>query len=132
MPDATMRRILRTQNLEGDAKYKALAVLLTSYQRSGDMRNWDSYRDKIADEIRETLATILKECRRNGFVGPVVINGAIRFRQIRTYGNMSGDMCTLCSRECSIREMIDSGELKRIKAKDSGYNEAEKLKRCWQ
>jgi len=105
---------------------------LLAYQRGGDMRRWDEFRHKIPDDLLASWGTVLIECRRNGFVNPHVFNGEIVWDQILDNGSgerRNADYCTLCERDCKRRELIDSGETKRLRILNPGYHEKPP---CWE
>jgi len=111
------------------ADYNALVQHIEAYQKAGDMRMWDSYAAKIPQALREKWSQVLLECRRNGFIAPYVYDGKLIWRQIRTHGPMTDDLCTTCDRECKTREMIDSGEAKWRAVNIKGWREP---KKCWE
>jgi len=60
-----------------------------------------------------------------------VFNGEIVWDQILDNGSgerRNADRCTLCERCCTRREMIDSGETKRLRILNPGYHEKPP---CW-
>ena len=125
-----MRRILQASKLQDSAEYKSIAEYLATYQRQGDYRRWDEFRNKIPLELLKIWGDILIECRRNGFCLPRAENNQIMWRQVISTNKIrNGDLCTMCDRECSIRERLDSGEAKRIRLMDS---EAKEARKCWQ
>jgi hypothetical protein len=120
-----MRRIFKM------GEYEAMVSYLLAYQRAGDMRRWDEFRHKIPDDLLTAWGTVLIECRRNGFVNPHVFNGEILWDQILDNGSgerRNADRCTLCERDCKRRELIDSGETKRLRILNPGYHEKPP---CW-
>ena len=130
LPETTMRRILQASKLSDSSDYKSIVGYLTAYQRQGDNRRWDEFRNKIPPELLKMWGDILIDCRRNGFCLPRAENDQIRWRQvINTNDIPNGDLCSMCYRECSIRERMDSGEAKRIRLMEKGIEET---KKCWQ
>ena len=120
-----MRRIIRD-----DEDYKSIVGFLTTYQRQGDNRTWDHFRNKMPPEILKIWGDLLIECRRNGFVAPRAEGGKIVWKQlIGTNDIRNGDLCTMCDRDCAIRERMDSGEAKRIRLMNHRVEEG---KKCWQ
>ena len=117
-----MQRITTSHSIQ------AIKGFLTTYQRSGEHKSWDVFREKIPAPILEAWGLILSECRRNGYVGPVVkggdftdkqfMGGKIVFQQILTTSDKPLDQCTLCERECLRRDEIGSGEAKRMHGKN--------------
>ena len=125
-----MRRILQASKLQDSAEYKSIAEYLATYQRQGDYRRWDEFRNKIPLELLKIWGDILIECRRNGFCLPRAENNQIMWRQVISTNKIrNGDLCTMCDRECSIRERLDSGEAKRVRLMNNGSKETRK---CWQ
>jgi len=125
-----MRRILQASKLQDSTEYKSIAEYLATYQRQGDYRRWDEFRNKIPLELLKIWGDILIECRRNGFCLPRAENNQIMWRQVISTNKIrNGDLCTMCDRECSIRERLDSGEAKRVRLMDS---EAKEARKCWQ
>ena len=131
LPETTMRRILHASRLHDNADYISIVGYLTAYQRQGDNRRWDEFRNKIPAELLKLWGDILIECRRNGFCLPRAENDQIRWRQvINTNDIPNGDLCIMCDRECKIRETIDSGQDKRRRlTSNQGIRETRK---CWQ
>jgi len=102
---------------------------LTTYQRQGDNRRWDEFRNKIPSPLLKLWGDLLIECRRNGFVGPKIIDGKIVWYQvIGDHREQNGDLCTMCERDCMRRERIDSGEMKYIRLINKDIHEQ---KPCW-
>ncbi len=125
-----MRRIFQCSNLHDSSDYAFMMKHLEQYQKQGDGRKWEEYRQKIAPDLLEIWGTVMVECRRNGFVNPRVRYGEIVFSQIISTGYCEDtDLCTLCERVCHRREMIDSGDLKRQKLINRQYQE---LEPCWE
>lgn len=130
MPSRTMRRIFQVSNLRDSADYQSIVALLTTYQRQGDNRRWDDFRNKIPPDLLKLWGDVLIECRRNGFIGPRVESGEIVWMQvIGTNDARNGDLCTMCERECRRREMIDSGEAKRLRIFNKCWHEP---RPCWE
>ena len=131
-PSATMCRILQCNEweLEENADYKLLRNTLIAYAKAGDERNWDQFRAKLKNqEILPIWAMILSECARNGFMGPYVHDGRIRWRQVITAGEFNRlDLCVMCERLCDYREEIDSGRAKWKRRHVKGYQEPTP---CW-
>lgn len=129
MPETTMRRIFQESRLDDSADYQSIIGYLTTYQRQGDNRRWDEFRNKIPPPLLKLWGALLIECRRNGFVGPRVENERIVWRQVIGTSNIhNGDLCTMCERECMRREKIDSGEWKYIRSLNKDIPEQ---KPCW-
>ena len=129
MPTKTMRRIFQESDLRDSADYQSIVALLTTYQRQGDNRRWDEFRHKIPVDLLKLWGDVLIECRRNGFIGPRVENGEIVWMQVIGNDVRNGDLCTMCDRECRRREMIDSGEAKRMRMLNKGWRES---RVCWE
>jgi len=129
-----MCRILETDYtaLEYHPDYVIIKDALASYQKQRDDRSWDEYRKKIKPEgILPTLEKILKECERNGFIGPTVNwKGKIVWQQALSnsdYFNL--DLCTMCYRQCERREEIETGEAKWKRQHQRNYREPSS---CWE
>jgi hypothetical protein len=127
-PAATMRRIFRVDSLEESEDYKAIKNHLYQFRRHGESARWDEYRMKISSELLEIWATVLVDCRRNGFIAPHVEKGVIVFDQVMGSGADKTDLCTMCDRECKRRDDVDTGEGKRRKLLNRNYEEP---KPCW-
>lgn len=123
LPETTMRRIFK------EGEYEAIFSYLMAYQRAGDMRRWDDFRNKIPPDLLKLWGDVLIECRRNGFIGPRVENGEIVWMQvIGTTDVRNGDLCTMCDRACRRREMTDTGASKQMRILHPGWHEA---RPCW-
>ncbi len=135
MPKITMYRIFthcdKTTGKENEFSYEAMKDYLSTYQRQGDHRSWDVFREKIPDVLLKAWGDVLIECRRNGFVGPRAEGEEIVFRQIISTNNRQGDLCTFCARPCKRREQIESGEMKYIKLLNKNNPQWEEPKPCW-
>ena len=129
LPATTMRRILVQNDLAYSDDYKSIVAYLTTYQRQGENRAWETFRNKIPPPLLKTWGDIVSECRRNGFIAPRAEGEIIVFRQVVSTGSTrNGDLCTMCERECAIRENVDSGEAKRRKHANQDYKEEPP---CW-
>lgn len=129
-PRQTMCRIFKTpvENLEGHPDYVSMREYLATYQRAGDAKRWDDFRNKIPVGLLDRFGTVLVECRRNGFILPAAEGDVITWRQVVSTHGEPGDLCTMCERPCRRREMIETGELKKIKT----FNKQHKEKPpCW-
>lgn len=130
MPEMTMRRILQVSNLQTSGDYGDIIGYLTTYQRKGEHRAWDEFRNKIPDTLLKTWGDILIECRRNGFIRPRAEGKKIIWYQILDNGSVrNGDLCTMCDRKCARREYVDSGEAKRDKVNNQDWKK--KQEPCW-
>ncbi len=131
-PSATMCRILQCNEweLEENADYKLLRNTLIAYAKAGDERNWDQFRAKLKNqEILTIWAMILSECARNGFMGPYVHDGRIRWRQVITAGEFNRlDLCVMCERLCDVREEVSTGRAKWKRQHEKNYREQVP---CW-
>ncbi len=99
MPDEIMLAFLTHDERE------AMAVHLMAYAKSG--LGWDDYRKKVEGKLLEKWGKILRECRQNGFIGPHVEGGEIRFRQLvdaRKDPPVRYDKCSFCERICKLRD----------------------------
>jgi len=127
-----MCRILQCNEweLEENADYKLLRNTLIAYAKAGDERNWDQFRAKLKNqEILTIWAMILSECARNGFMGPYVHDGRIRWRQVITAGEFNRlDLCVMCERLCDVREEVSTGRAKWKRQHVKGYQEPTP---CW-
>ena len=126
-----MRRIFRDNNLQNNPDYKLLVNLLVTYQRQGEGRRWEDYRNKIPPQLLKIWGDILIDCRRNGFINPKVEGEVIIFYQIITTNSRQGDLCTFCDRDCRRREQINSGELKAVKELNKNNPNWREQKPCW-
>jgi hypothetical protein len=131
-----MCRIFKVRNgeeLRDNAQYKSIIKHLVSYQKMGDKRNWDEYKNGIDNDLLEKWTLILIDCRRNGFIGPRMEFDRMIWMQVLTHGSMTSDLCTLCDRACKRREDLNLGmEWERMHSmRDKGliYNEP---RACWQ
>lgn len=125
----TMRRIFQESHLEDSADFQSIVGYLSTYQRQGDNRRWDDFRNKIPPPLLKLWGDILIDCRRNGFVRPRIYDGKIAWDQVVDNGpERNGDLCTMCERECMRREKIDSGEWKYIKSLNK---DAKEPSTCW-
>lgn len=115
--------------MELSADYKSIVGYLTTFQRQGENRRWDEFRNKIPSPLLKIWGDLLIECRRNGFVQPRAEDDQIIWRQLIGKSNIkNSDLCTMCERECQKREMINSGEMKRLRLLN---NEIQEPKPCW-
>jgi hypothetical protein len=124
-----MRRIFKESELSLSADYNSMVGFLTTFQRQGENRSWDTFRNKLPPLLLKLWGDLLIECRRNGFVLPAIDGDKIIWRQV--IGNDSqdnGDLCTMCFRECRLREMVNSGEAKQLRLLNPGWHEP---KPCW-
>jgi hypothetical protein len=128
-PAMIMRRLFASPVLEDSPDYKLMVAHIAAYKRGGDVRRWDDYRQKIPADTLKLFGDILTECRRNGFIHPVVIDDKIVFQQITAHMPSETDLCTLCSKYCRIRENIDDGTNKRERVRNKNYEEP---KKCWE
>lgn len=124
LPSTTTRRIFKDET-----ELSSIIGLLTTYQRQGENRRWEDFRNKIPPPLLKLWGDLLIECRRNGFVGPRVDGETLAWRQVTSNdGQRNGDLCTMCERECRRREMVDSGDAKHLRMAGAGWHEA---KPCW-
>jgi hypothetical protein len=69
---------------------------LIQHQKAKD--DWDTARKKIPDDLLMKWASVILECRLNGFMSPRIHNNSIIWKQVtgakRNYKN--ADQCTLC------------------------------------
>jgi len=125
-----MRRIFQESDLRESEDYKSIVAYLTTYQRQGDNRHWDEFRNKIPPDLMKLWGDVMIECGRNGFIGPRVENGEIVWMQVvGTNDVRNGDLCTMCDRECRRREMINSGAAKQMRLLNKGWREP---RPCWE
>jgi hypothetical protein len=129
MPGTTMRRIFKESDLALSADYQSIVGYLTTYQRQGENRRWEDFRNKIPAPLLKLWGDLLIDCRRNGFMAPRVENEVVVWRQVTSNDDQkNGDLCTMCERECLRREMIDAGDTKRMRLLNPGWHEP---KPCW-
>lgn len=127
-PDQIMRRLFKSDNYEQMADYVSIMNHLSAYAKGGEHKRWDEYAPKIPADLRVLLGKMLTECRRNGFISPYIYYDKIKWRRVMTNGPQ-GDLCTLCSRDCEIRDSIDNGDAKWKRTNMQGYREPMK---CWE
>jgi hypothetical protein len=134
-----MRRIFKcpdiSMGLEENPDYKSMVGHLKAYFFKGESKSWDQhgiapgFRDSIPERLIAIWREAMIECRRNGFVNPHIRYGKIVFDQVVSVGTTdSADLCTMCNRECWIRDEVSSGEFKRRRLATPGYQEK---KPCW-
>ena len=114
IPIQTMSRILDTNPPHEAEEYQTWARHLDSYQRTG--MQWDEYAKKIPGSLRNLWRDIQRECRRNGFLGPVAVlnrEGQYRiiFHQVVDIQHkvpvpeiIQADLCSMCERFCKRRD----------------------------
>ena len=77
MPDQIMREHLMSDDIA------AITHILRLYRNSHI--GWDEYRAKIRNDAQDLLdawLVVLNECWKNGFMGPEVVDGKIRWHQV--------------------------------------------------
>jgi hypothetical protein len=87
--------------------YDTLKGVLVGYRKVRETMGWDQYAARLNDDIKATMAAILAECRRNGFVNPHLRDGRLVFDYVCYHPGIKGktqDQCTLCERECGRRD----------------------------
>jgi hypothetical protein len=112
--------------------YAAIRDYLSTFQRQGEHRSWDIFREKIPAVLLKAWGDVMVECRRNGFIGPRPEGDKIVFRQVISTTERTGDLCTMCVRACRRREQLDSGELKVIKDHNRNNPHWKEPKPCWE
>ena len=137
--DATLRRrpvIASDTTLDaiigGDRQ--GIITALRGYRAVREKIGWEAYAaDNLKGPVRDMLARVLADCRRQGFIRPRVEGDdtLVWDRIVMTKGSKAqpADLCTLCSRECQGRDDVDSGRAKWMRLHDPRYKEARK---CWQ
>jgi hypothetical protein len=78
---------------------------LEAYAKSGV--GWEEYRKKIPGKLLAKWVKVLKSCRRQGFIGPHVVDGEIVFRQLcesTRIPPVKYDLCSLCEKTCRLRD----------------------------
>jgi hypothetical protein len=131
-----MRRIFKPGDIS------VMMGFLSTYQRAGDHKSWDTFREKIPVLLLKAFGDVLIECRRNGFVSPRVeggeflkggdfVGGKIIFQQLISTNERTGDMCTMCERDCRRREQIENGELKIIRDHNKNNPRWKEPAPCW-
>jgi hypothetical protein len=121
-------------DLENDSNYILIRGMLLEYAKQGENKDWTTYRATLTkkpayDHILASWVLILQECLRNGFMAPYVANNRIIWRQVRTSGaHHSLDLCTLCERQCDVREAIETGRDKWNRQNHRNHTEK---KKCW-
>jgi hypothetical protein len=112
----------------------AFKSVIRAYRGVPEDVGWDKYAASITDvSKREMVRRIMKECRRQGYVNPRVYDEKLYFDRIvrhKSEGRKEPiDLCSLCSRDCTIREDIDQGKTKWEHMRDPRYEEP---KKCWE
>ena len=113
-----------------EPEIKAVKNHLLSYQKGGQYKNWDEYRNKIDNGLLTKFNLLRKTCRENGFINPHVSGGKIFWMQI--IGKLDPDIlsnpCLLC--ENSLLDGSCKGQLKIHKTKRR--NKGKDFIPCWQ
>ena len=126
MPRQTMCRIFKCRegDLDNHLDYTMMRDALLAYQRSGEGKRWDDFRNKVPAPLLARWGTVVIECQRNGFIAPDATPDAIRWQQITAaHGDSTDDLCTLCERPCRRREFVESGGTK--------WDRTKEPKQCW-
>ena len=132
-PEQVLTRAFKDKNYEKTTDYEGIIKHLVAYQKGGNHRNWGDYAEKIPQEMRDKLASIISECARNGFIYPHVYDGKLLWMRIETHREITDDLCTLCRRDCVIRSDIDTGvEKLRRQTKIKNKMKYEEPKKCWE
>jgi len=120
--------------------------MLSTYQRMGENKSWDTFREKVPERLLELYEKMLVECRRNGFIYPRVeggelikgekgtlefIGGRLVFQQVITTDDRSGDLCTFCDRICARRDNLNDGTIKEIKEMNKENSSGREPQPCW-
>lgn len=123
-PREIMCRMFNCMSVElyNNVTYKAIREHVKNSKAS--YAQWDEYRKKIDPALREIMAELWMECRRNGFFGPMVrtIEGreVITWRQLstsrteKTPAELDCTLCELCERECKKKDfngVMRAGEI---------------------
>jgi hypothetical protein len=89
MPDRIMRGYMTTDDIADMTK------ILRGYKNLNI--GWDEYRAKIKNEAEDLLDVWIKvvnECWKNGFTGPEVVDGKIRWYQVLgSHNELSDEPC---------------------------------------
>lgn len=122
-PEQIMAKIfgVTAHTLHQSTDYDLIVKHLNSYRKKAV--GWDEYARVIDDDLRETMAKVISECRRQGYIGMHVKNNRIRFYFVAdnrppNQFNVQHDLCTLCERECN--------------GKDFNGVMRKGMKRCWE
>ena len=99
---------------------------LITYQKSGDDRNWDNYRNRIPDELLEKWGNVILQCRMNGYLSPRAYDNKIVWKTMTTYHPEMCDQCSACP------NVFISGECKgQIRPKLEGVEWKRNFVPCW-
>lgn len=106
--------------------YEPLKIILIGWGKARERTSWEEYASKIAPDIRDKMAQVFKELRRNGYYNPRVREDRIvvDFCFIRETDQRqdSRDLCTVCERECSRKDV--RGVFKTLNGSV--------IKKCWE
>lgn len=94
-------------------RYIGLSQHLINYRKSN--KSWDEYADmRMEPKARDLLKRILRECRRNGFIGcfvgirrgenKIMFGRIVQAKQRNVPLKLKADLCTLCERQCSLKD----------------------------
>jgi hypothetical protein len=131
MPDDTMARLFGVprEALRDSPDYSGIREYLLVYLAGGESRaNWDVFRGKIPPNILAKMNAVFSECRRNGFIAPIVVNDRIVFHQRVADRGPSADLCDSCERGCRRRGLLTTGEIKKMRELNPGFKEPAP---CW-
>ena len=92
-PTTTMCRIFKVSqhDLKNYPDYEDMRAYLMAFQRGGDSRRWDEFRNKISPALLSKLGDIMNECRRNGFINPTATLDGIEWMQIISTSDRAGE-----------------------------------------
>jgi hypothetical protein len=131
-PEQVLRRVVGILYTDNDI-FKSLVVLLGIFKKlhSTGQIGWDEYRTKkMKPEALEMWGKIQSEMLRQGYLFSHVYDGQLYWKQITRHSGLAGlDPCTMCQRECKIRESVDSGEQRLEYLRTQKHNEP---KKCWE
>lgn len=105
------RPMVATQKTPGKivgAFHDELVAILSGYKKIREGAGWDEYAKRLSVDTRETMADVLSECRRNGFVNPRVFGGVLHWDYVCFHKDdkkgKTQDLCLLCERDCTRRD----------------------------
>ncbi len=99
----------------------SFTAFMSVYERN--KHGWDTYRKEIPPELLEKIEHVMQECRKEGYLGPVVIGSRLCWWQIMGRPNtISADECTTCPN--SVINGSCNGKLYL-------YNEQMLFRPCW-
>jgi hypothetical protein len=96
----------RPDQIVGDF-HDELVKILGGYRKVRESLGWDEYSKRLGMETRDTMADVLKECRKNGYVNPHVYNGKLYWDFVAYHPDdkrKTQNQCCLCEFDCSRKD----------------------------